>query len=33
MIYEVYGKYLEELEKDSGKILDYLRRDFAGLPE
>jgi integrase len=33
MIYEVYGKYVEGLEKDSGKILDYFGRDFVGLPE
>jgi hypothetical protein len=33
VIYEVYGRYVEGLEKHSGKILDYLGRDFAGLPE
>lgn len=33
MIYEVYGKYVEGLEKDSGKILDYFGRDFVGLQE
>jgi len=31
MIYEVYGKYVERLEKDSAKILDYFGRDFVGL--
>ena len=33
MIYEVYGKYVEGLEKDSEKIPDYFGRDFAGLSE
>jgi integrase len=33
MVYEVYGKYVEGLEKDSGKILDYFGRYFIGLPE
>jgi integrase len=33
MVYEEYGKYVEGLEKDSGKILDYFGRDFIGLLE
>jgi integrase len=28
MIYEVYGKYVEDLEKDAGKIRDYFGDDF-----
>jgi integrase len=31
MIYEVYGNYLEGLEKDAGKILDYFGKDFMDL--
>jgi hypothetical protein len=31
MIYEVYGKYVEGLETDSGKILKYFGNDFIGL--
>ena len=33
MIYEVYGHYVEGLEKDAGKILGYLGKDFMGLQE
>jgi len=33
MVYEVYGKYVEGLEKDAGKILEYFGRDFLGLEE
>ena len=33
MIYEVYGKYVEGLEEDAGKILEYFGRDFLGLKE
>jgi len=33
MIYEVYGNYVEGLEEDAGKILEYLGRDFIGLKE
>ena len=32
MIYEVYGNYVEELETDAGKILDYFGKDFIGRP-
>ena len=31
MIYEVYGKYVKGLEKDAGRILEYLGRDFLEL--
>ncbi len=31
MIYEVYGKYVEGLETDVGKISDYFGNDFKGL--
>ena len=31
MIYEVYGKYVEGLETDAGKILDYFGKDFNRL--
>ena len=31
MIYEVYGKYVKELEKDAGKILEYFGSDFIDL--
>ncbi len=33
MIYEVYGNYVEGLEKDAGKIIGYFGRDFIGLKE
>ena len=33
MIYEVYGNYVEGLEKDTGKILEYFGIDFLGLKE
>lgn len=33
MIYEVYGNYVEGLEKDAGKILEYFGIDFLGLKE
>jgi integrase len=33
MIYEVYGNYVEGLETDAGKILDYFGKDFIGLKE
>jgi len=33
MIYEVYGNYVEGLEKDAGKILDYFGKDFIGLQQ
>lgn len=33
MVYEVYGNYVEELETDTGRILDYFRKDFIGLPD
>jgi len=33
MIYEVYGNYVEGLEKDAGKILDYFGNDFIGLQQ
>jgi len=33
MVYEVYGKYVEGLEKDAGKILGYFGKDFLGLKE
>ena len=33
MIYEVYGNYVEGLEEDAGKILEYFSRDFLGLKE
>jgi integrase len=33
MIYEVYGNYVEGLETDVGKILDYFGKDFSGLNE
>jgi integrase len=31
MLYEIYGKYVEGLETDAGKILDYYGKDFRGL--
>ena len=31
MIYEVYGKYVEGLEKDAGAIKDYFGKDFMGI--
>jgi integrase len=31
MLYEVYGKYVEGLEKDAGKILGYFGKDYRGL--
>jgi integrase len=31
MIYEVYGNYVEGLEKDTGKILEYFGIEFLGL--
>jgi hypothetical protein len=31
MVYEVYGKYVEELEKDSDESLEYLYDDFNSL--
>jgi integrase len=31
MVYEVYGEYVEGLERDAGKILDYFGKDFIGL--
>jgi hypothetical protein len=33
MIYEVYGHYVEGLEKDAGKILGYFGKDFIDLQE
>jgi integrase len=33
MIYEVYGNYVEGLEKDVGKILSYFGKDFIDLKE
>jgi integrase len=33
MIYEVYGNYVEGLEKDAGKILDYFGKDFIELKQ
>ena len=33
MIYEVYGNYVEDLETDTGMILDYFGKDFIGLKE
>ena len=33
MIYEVYGNYVEGLETDAGKILEYFGKDFIGLKE
>lgn len=29
MVYDVYGKYVEGLEKDAGKILEYFGSDFS----
>lgn len=31
MVYEVYGNYVEGLEMDAGRILDYFGKDFIGL--
>ena len=31
MVYEVYGKYVDGLEKDAGKIKDYFGKYFMGL--
>jgi len=28
MIYDVYGNFVEGLEEDAGKILDYFGKDF-----
>lgn len=33
MIYEVYGNYVEGLETDAGKILDYFGKNFIGLKD
>lgn len=33
MIYEVYGNYVEGLETDAGKILEYFGKDFIELKE
>ena len=33
MIYDVYGNYVDGLEKDAGKILEYFGKDFIGLKE
>lgn len=33
MVYEVYGNYVEGLETDAGKILEYFGKDFLGLNE
>ena len=30
MIYERYGKYVEDVEKDASRILDYFGKDFIG---
>jgi len=30
MIYDVYGKYVEGLERDRDRILDYFGEDFLG---
>jgi len=30
MIYKRYGKYVEDVEKDASRILDYFGRDFIG---
>jgi integrase len=30
MIYDVYGKYVDGLEKDRDKILNYFGEDFLG---
>ena len=31
MVYEVYGNYVEGLEKDAGNILEYFGNDFISL--
>jgi integrase len=31
MVYEVYGNYVEGLEEDAGRILEYFGKDFLGL--
>ena len=33
MVYEVYGNYVEGLEQDAGKILEYFGNDFITLYE
>ena len=33
MIYDVYGNYVDGLEEDAGKILEYFGKDFIGLKE
>jgi integrase len=33
MVYEVYGNYVEGLEKDAGQILEYFGNDFIGLKD
>jgi integrase len=33
MVYDVYGNYVQGLEKDAGKILSYFGRDFLGLQD
>ena len=30
MVYEVYGQYVEDLEKDKDKILGFFGEDFIG---
>lgn len=30
-VYEVSGNYVEGLEEDAGKILEYFGKDFLGL--
>jgi len=31
MVYDVYGKYVDGLETDAGKIIDYFGSDFIGI--
>jgi len=31
IVYEVYGNYVDGLEKDAGQISDYFGKDFIGL--
>lgn len=31
MVYEVYGRYVDDLETDAGKILEYFGNDFSSL--
>jgi hypothetical protein len=33
MVYEVYGKYVDGVERDTGQIMEYFGNAFFGLPK